>query len=52
MIEGEVVTRPFPEIERNESIRFHEAGTLEAVTRWIAAHHDGLAEWLKNSRRQ
>lgn len=40
------------DIERNEGIRFHERGTLEAVTRWIANHHDGLAEWLKNVRRQ
>jgi hypothetical protein len=39
-------------IERNEPIRFHEKGTLEAVTRWIATHHDGVAEWLKNVRRQ
>jgi hypothetical protein len=39
-------------IERNEPIHFHEKGTLEAVTRWIAAHHDGVAEWLKNVRRQ
>jgi hypothetical protein len=39
-------------IERNEPIHFHEKGTLEAVTRWIAAHHDGIAEWLKNVRRQ
>ena len=39
-------------IERNETIRFHERGTLEAVTSWIANHHDGLAEWLKNVRRQ
>src|SRR5256712_14189502 len=39
-------------IERNEPIRFHEQGTLEAVTRWIAAHHDGIAEWMKNVRRQ
>jgi len=39
-------------IERNEPIRFHEQGTLEAVTRWIATHHDGIAEWLKNVRRQ
>src|SRR2546426_3039203 len=39
-------------IERNEPIRFHEQGTLEAVTRWIAAHHDGIAEWFKNVRRQ
>lgn len=39
-------------IERNEGIRFHERGTLEAVTRWIATHHDGIAEWFKNVRRQ
>jgi hypothetical protein len=39
-------------IERNELIRFHEKGTLEAVTRWIGAHHDGIAEWFKNVRRQ
>ncbi|MDP2884785.1 MAG: Ig-like domain-containing protein [Ignavibacteria bacterium] len=39
-------------IERNELIRFHERGTLEAVTRWIASHHDGIAEWFKNVRRQ
>src|SRR5271165_4207981 len=39
-------------IERNEKIRFHEQGTLEAVTRWISTHHDGIAEWFKNVRRQ
>lgn len=39
-------------IERNETIRFHEQGTLTAVTRWIAAHHEGIAEWFKNVRRQ
>src|SRR5213592_1895749 len=39
-------------IERTEGIRFHEQGTLDAVTRWIASHSDGLAEWLKNVRRQ
>src|SRR2546425_4631776 len=39
-------------IERNEGIRFHPQGTLDAVTRWIANHHDGIAEWLKNVRRQ
>ena len=39
-------------IERNEGIRFHEKGTLDAVTRWIATHHDGIAEWFKNVRRQ
>ena len=40
------------DIERNEPIKFHERGTLEAVTRWIANHYDGIAEWLKNVRRQ
>ena len=39
-------------IERNEEILFHARGTLEAVTRWIATHHDGIAEWFKNVRRQ
>src|SRR5260370_27023285 len=39
-------------IERNEGIRFHEKGTLDAVTKWIASHHDGIAEWFKNVRRQ
>jgi hypothetical protein len=39
-------------IERNEGIRFHEKGTLDAVTRWIASHHDGIAEWFKNVRPQ
>jgi hypothetical protein len=39
-------------IERREPIRFHEQGTLNAVTRWIAAHDDGVAEWFKNVRRQ
>src|SRR6516164_10912855 len=39
-------------IERTESIRFHEQGTLTAVTRWIAAQHEGIAEWFKNVRRQ
>jgi len=34
-------------IERNERIRFHETGTLNAVTRWIANHPDGIAEWLQ-----
>jgi hypothetical protein len=38
-------------IERDPAIRFHEAGTLNAVTRWIASHDEGLAEWFKNSRR-
>ena len=39
-------------IERNEPIHFHVKGTLDAVTRWIATHSDGIAEWLKNVRRQ
>src|SRR5438874_9933073 len=39
-------------IERNEPIRFHEQDTLDAVTRWIASHSDGIAEWMKNVRRQ
>jgi len=39
-------------IERSEPLRFHEKGTLNAVTRWIAAHHEGIAEWFKNVRRQ
>jgi hypothetical protein len=39
-------------IERNKPIRFHERGTLDAVTRWISSHHDGIAEWFKNVRRQ
>src|SRR6266571_60216 len=39
-------------IERNEPIRFHVKGTLDAVTRWIVTHSDGMAEWLKNVRRQ
>src|SRR5262249_45659390 len=39
-------------IERNETIRFHEQGTLNAVTRWIATHPEGIAELCKNVRRQ
>lgn len=38
-------------IERDEHIRFHEKGTLAAVTRWIQGHDVGIAEWLKNTRR-
>ena len=38
-------------IERDSGIRFHEEGTLQAVTRWITTHDEGLAEWLKNARR-
>ncbi len=39
-------------IERNEPINFHAKGTLDAVTRWIATHPEGIAEWFKNVRRQ
>jgi hypothetical protein len=39
-------------IERNETIKFHAAGTLSAVTRWLPGHPEGVAEWLKNVRRQ
>src|SRR5271157_5143559 len=39
-------------IERNEPINFHPKGTLDAVTRWIATHPEGIAEWFKNVRRQ
>lgn len=38
-------------IERDAKIKFHELGTLQSVTRWIRAHDEGLAEWLKNARR-
>ncbi|HET9199052.1 MAG TPA: Ig-like domain-containing protein [Solirubrobacterales bacterium] len=38
-------------IERDDAIRFHEQGTLDAVTRWISSHDEGIAEWLKNVRR-
>jgi hypothetical protein len=38
-------------IERDANIRFHELGTLTSVTRWIRAHDEGVAEWLKNARR-
>jgi hypothetical protein len=38
-------------IERDVAIKFHEQGTLNAVTRWISTHDEGLAEWLKNVRR-
>jgi len=38
-------------IERDAQIKFHEQGTLNAVTRWIATHDEGIAEWLKNARR-
>lgn len=39
------------EIERDKKIRFHELGTLQAVTAWITGHEDGFAEWMKNIRR-
>lgn len=39
-------------IERDErGIKWHDLGTLHAVTRWINTHAEGLAEWLKNVRR-
>src|ERR1035441_5964551 len=38
-------------IQRDDSIKFHELGTLQSVTRWISNHEEGLAEWLKNVRR-
>lgn len=38
-------------IERDARIEFHEQGTLNAVTRWVSGHDEGLAEWLKNARR-
>lgn len=38
-------------IERDPAIKFHEQGTLNAVTRWVSTHDEGLAEWLKNARR-
>jgi hypothetical protein len=37
-------------IERDERINFHPEGTLNAVTRWVSAHDEGIAEWLKNVR--
>jgi hypothetical protein len=45
--EGEVAMA----IERDPNIKFHEQGTLNSVTRWIASHDEGLAEWFKNVRR-
>jgi hypothetical protein len=38
-------------IQRDAGIRFHELGTLTSVTRWVSSHDEGIAEWLKNSRR-
>jgi hypothetical protein len=38
-------------IERDSTIRFHESGTLISVTRWLRSHDEGIAEWLKNTRR-
>ena len=38
-------------IERDPSIEFHDFGTLTSVTRWIRTDDEGMAEWLKNSRR-
>ena len=38
-------------IERDPQLEFHKQGTLNAVTRWMATHDQGVAEWLKNVRR-
>jgi hypothetical protein len=38
-------------IERTDQIKWHAAGTLRAVTRWINGHDEGVAELLKNTRR-
>jgi hypothetical protein len=38
-------------IERTEDIRFHEEGTLRAVTRWVTGHDEGISELFKNVRR-
>lgn len=39
------------DIERDSEIRFHVEGTLKSITRWVNTHEDGIAEWLKNTRR-
>jgi len=38
-------------IERDGKIRLHIKGTLKSVTRWVTTHEQGIAEWLKNTRR-
>lgn len=38
-------------IERVGKIFFDDLGTLTASTRWISTHDEGIAEWLKNTRR-
>ena len=38
-------------IQRDANIKFHELGTLSAVTRWIVTHDGGVAEWIKNAGR-
>ncbi|MBI2176682.1 hypothetical protein HYU40_05055 [Candidatus Woesearchaeota archaeon] len=38
------------QIERDKQIKFHEEGTLAAVTRWLNQHEDGFPEWMKNVR--
>jgi hypothetical protein len=38
-------------IERVGKIFFDDLGTLIASTRWISTHDEGIAEWLKNTRR-
>ena len=36
-------------IERDNSIVFHEQGTLNAVTRWISTHDEGISLTLNLS---
>jgi hypothetical protein len=38
-------------IERDSKIEFHPSGTLTSAARWIRSHNEGIAEWLKNTRR-
>jgi hypothetical protein len=40
-------------IERDRDLfdNFDKEGTVTAVTRWISTHDEGIAEWLKNTRR-
>lgn len=39
------------EIERDKKIQLHIKGTLKSITRWVTIHEQGIAEWLKNTRR-
>lgn len=50
-ISGESMVTEQQFIERDSSIKFHEIGTLKAVTRWINRHEDGFPELMKNVRR-